>query len=96
MGLSIQIFDDQTVEGASEEFILNGQMHIVFKGTFDGASIQLQQFTGHSNDSGFSTTGDAPLTAEQEVVFLYGTGFRYRFYLSDEGASTSISAFRTI
>lgn len=89
-----QIFTNQTTNGNSLTFSTNGHTSIKINGTFNGATIEIQSKTNNSNDI-FSSTGDTPITQDEQISINYTPSMQYRLVLNNSGASTNINAFVT-
>ena len=90
---AIQVFTNQTTDGASAEFTLNGDTRIKVTGDLGGGTIDLQSKSDNANDS-FATTGTNNIIddSRREVVVKAQQRWTYRLVLSGS-TSPSIDAF---
>ncbi len=89
-----QLFTNQTIDGQSGEFTTQGPAIAKATGTFDGAILTLQSLLDNSNDVWQNVAFTIHNTDRQKSI-TYNQVVRYRFDLSNAGASTDINLFIT-
>lgn len=89
---AIQIFENQTVDGDSLEFPLNGAARLKVSGNFGGGTISLLSKSDNANDT-FTTTGsDNNITAPNEFKIEAKQRWTYKLNLSGS-TGANINAF---